>query len=553
MTDSAVSAVLDGRTFRRMMLAAAATLEAQKSAIDALNVFPVPDGDTGTNMSMTMASAVRELNKVTADEVGDLARAVALGSLMGARGNSGVILSQLFRGFSREAEQKATLTPGELAWCLQTGVETAYQAVMKPVEGTILTVARQAARAAVQAARRVASLDAVLEAAYREACRVLERTPDMLAVLKEAGVVDAGGQGLVAIFRGYLDAVRGVDRVETALEQPREFAITEEMGELTYIYDTEVLLQGTSLALDELRAELEQFGDSVLVVGSESTAKVHIHTNNPGLVLERCLERGSLLEIEIKNMKEQHEAIKRQRQSRSAEPEPEDAAFFVSPPAPPREVGVVAVASGEGLCEIIRSLGAEVVINGGQTMNPSTEEIVRALEATTGAQAIVLPNNGNILLAARQAAELVAKPTHIVPTRSVPQGVAALLAMSPAADLQTNLERMHRAIERTVSGEITFAVRPSRYRDLVLNEGDVIGLVNEEILVAGEDWRKVLLELLGLTLKPEHEVLTLFYGQDITDRQAAELKEELTRTYPDLEVEIHSGGQPLYYILFSLE
>ncbi|MDQ7793681.1 MAG: DAK2 domain-containing protein [bacterium] len=544
---------LDGPTFRRMVEAAATVLEQEKAVIDALNVFPVPDGDTGTNMALTMSSALRELAKAGASaDVGELTKALALGSLMGARGNSGVILSQLFRGFSREAEGKATLNPAEFAWCLQAGVDTAYKAVMKPVEGTILTVARYSARAAIQAGRRGADLVQLLDQAYQEADRALVRTPDMLPVLKEAGVVDAGGQGLLAILRGYLQAARGLEPAPLGLDAPAvhaEFTITEEMGDLTFIYDTEVLLRGTALALDELRAELGELGDSLLVVGDEETAKVHVHTNNPGSVLERCLARGALLEIEIKNMKEQHEAIKREREAREEFEEQPPPAVEV----PRQETGVVAVAVGDGLCRIIRSLGAGVVINGGQTMNPSAAEIVQALESAGASQVIVLPNNSNILLTARQAAELAGVAAHIVPTRTVPQGVAALLAMSPVADLETNLTRMNQAVERTVSGEITYAVRQSRYRDLDIQPGDVIGLVDEEILAKGTHWREVLLDLLARAVRPEHEVLTLYYGQDVPEGEAGEAGETLAETYPDLEVEIHDGGQPLYYMLFSLE
>jgi len=545
--------VLDGSALRRMMEAAAFALHRDKSAIDALNVFPVPDGDTGTNMALTLSSAVREMNAVQTTDVSGLAKAVALGSLMGARGNSGVILSQLFRGFSHEAEGRRSLTALELASCLQAGVETAYKAVMKPAEGTILTVARLAGRAAMRAARRGQDLVAVLEAAYREAVRVLERTPEMLSVLKDAGVVDAGGQGLVVIFRAYLEAFRGDWFEPTAAlpvtEEPRQAAAAGAAAEIAFAYDTEALIIGDRLDVEGLRSELADLGDSLLVVGEGTVVKVHIHTNHPGVVLDRCLARGALREVAVKNMREQYDAM------RHASPEMESSrtATPVSPGLPSTETSVVAVAVGEGMCRIIRSLGADVVINGGQSMNPSTEEIVKALEGTGAAEVIVLPNNANILLTARQAAELARIPAHVVPTRTLPQGVAALLAMSPAADLRTNLERMHRAAEQAISGEITYAVRQTRHGELDIEEGDVIGLVNEEIRSVGRHWREVLLEMLEATVSPDHVMLALYYGQALTAADAESAQELVRERFPDLEVEAYDGGQPLYFVLFSLE
>jgi DAK2 domain fusion protein YloV len=536
-----------------MIEAAASALHREKSAIDALNVFPVPDGDTGTNMALTLSSAVREMSAVQTTDVGGLAKAVAMGSLMGARGNSGVILSQLFRGFSREAEDRTSLTAVELASCLQAGVETAYKAVMKPAEGTILTVARLAGRAAMQAARRGQDLVAVLEAAYREAVRVLERTPEMLPVLKDAGVVDAGGQGLVVIFRAYLDAVRG-DWLEPAAvpplaEEPGRVAAAGAVADIAFVYDTEALIIGDRVDVEELRSELEDLGDSLLVVGEGAVVKVHIHTNHPAMVLDRCLARGVLREVAVKNMQEQYHAIRRAS--------PEVQSLRAATPAPPalpnKETSVVAVAVGEGMGQIMRSLGADVVINGGQSMNPSTEEIVRALEGTGASGVIVLPNNANILLTARQAVELAWTPAHVVPTRTLPQGVAALLAMSPAADLRTNLERMHRAAEQAISGEITYAVRQTKYRDLDIGEGDVIGLVNEEVRSVGRHWREVLLEMLEATVSPDHVMLALYYGQDLTAADAECARELIRERFPNLEIEAYDGGQPLYFVLFSLE
>ncbi|HSW10797.1 MAG TPA: DAK2 domain-containing protein [Bacillota bacterium] len=531
--------VLDGPALRRMIEAAALALDREKSAIDALNVFPVPDGDTGTNMALTVSSAVREMSAAGTDDVGGLAKAAAMGSLMGARGNSGVILSQLFRGFSREAEDRRTLTAVELASCLQAGVETAYKAVMKPAEGTILTVARLAGQAAMQAARRGHDLAAVLEAAYREAGRVLKRTPEMLPVLRDAGVVDAGGQGLVVIFRAYLDAFRG-DRHEPAgavatAEDLGLLATAWELDAIAFVYDTEALLIGERIDVEGLRSELADLGDSLLVVGDGSAVKVHIHTNHPGTVVERCLSHGVLRDVAVKNMREQYHAARGTPREMS------------------KAVSVVAVAVGEGMSQIMRSLGADVVINGGQSMNPSTEEIVQALERTGASQVIVLPNNANILLTARQAAELAKTTAHVVPTRTVPQGVAALLAMSPAAEVKANLERMHRAAEQAISGEITYAVRQTRYRDLDIREGDVIGLVNEEIRSAGRHWREVLMDLLEGTVSPDHVILTVYYGQDLTAADAESVRESLVERFPNLEVEVYDGGQPLYYILFSLE
>jgi DAK2 domain fusion protein YloV len=531
--------VLDGPALQRMIEAAAQALDREKSAIDALNVFPVPDGDTGTNMALTVSSAVREMSASGTDDVGGMAKAAAMGSLMGARGNSGVILSQLFRGFSREADARRTLTAVELASCLQAGVETAYKAVMKPAEGTILTVARVAGQAAMQAARRGHDLAAVLEAAYREAVRVLKRTPEMLPVLKDAGVVDAGGQGLVVILRAYLDVLRG-DRLEpdgvvALAEGPRLQARTEALGEIAFVYDAEALLIGERIDIEGLRSELVDLGDSLLVVGEGSAVKVHIHTNHPGTVLERCLAHGILREVAVKNLREQYAAVRGTPRERG------------------KETSVVAVAVGEGMSQIIRGLGADVVINGGQSMNPSTAEIVQALERTGASQVIILPNNANILLTARQAAELAETTTHVVPTRTVPQGVAALLAMSPAVDVQSNLERMNRAAEQAISGEITYAVRQTRYRDLDIKEGDVIGLVNEEIRSVGRHWHDVLLDLLEGMVSGDQVILTLYYGQDVTAAEAESTRKSLVERFPGLEIEVYDGGQPVYYVLFSLE
>jgi DAK2 domain fusion protein YloV len=519
--------------------------------VDALNVFPVPDGDTGTNMSLTMKAAVDQLAKVTSGGICAFAEAAAMGSLMGARGNSGVILSQIFRGMAKSLGGKHVAGPPDLAWALQEGVSTAYRAVMKPVEGTILTVAREAAVAALGAAKQGAGVTAVWEAALRRAEWILEKTPEMLPVLKHAGVVDAGGKGLVHIFAGGLEALRGT--AEEAVEAPPssaaktvEFEIDEETGDIRYPYDTQLLVRGNRLDPSVIRARLESEGDSLLVVGGEDLVRIHIHTGNPGRVLEYCLEFGSLSDVSIENMLEQRDLLKGVQAGGGDTPKGDDGYS-------PSRAGIVAVSLGKGLTEIFKSLGADEVVNGGQTMNPSTEDVLNALRKVPADKVILLPNNGNIILAAKQAKKLAGKRVYVVPTKTIPQGLSALLAFKTDASMEVNLRRMAKAVRQVRTGEVTYAVRRSRINGMEVNPGDILGIWDGNIAVTGSDPDEVLSGLAEKMVSPESEILTVFYGELIDGERAERLEKRVRDKFPELDVEFRPGGQPLYYYILSVE
>lgn len=545
---------IDGAVLKRMIITATNVLEENKGTVDALNVFPVPDGDTGTNMSLTLSAASREVQKAPEHSASQVAEAAALGSLMGARGNSGVILSQLFRGFSRGLEGKGRVSPLDLAWAFQEGVTTAYKAVMKPVEGTILTVARESARAALASARQGGDILTVMEAAYQQAEQALAKTPELLPVLKKAGVVDSGGKGLVFIFSGYLEALRGTERSRKDVSPAKtvDFTISEEMADIRFPYDTEFLIRGSGLGLDRIRETLAQWGDCLLVVGTPDLVKIHIHTDNPGRVLDYCVRQGELIQIEIKNMKEQHEDLKATAQhgdsgseaSEDGEPASEDVEAGAA---------VVAIAAGEGLGEIFRSLGVSEIVHGGQTMNPSTQDLLEAIAKVKTKTVFVLPNNKNIILTAQQAAELTDKDVRVVPTKFVPQGIAAMLAWQADADVDKNLKAMTRAIESIQTGEVTYAVRTTQFGDLEIKEGDILGLWNGQIKSIGREPEEVLKELLGRMMEQGGEVVTIYSGNGVPEEKSAALVDELRKQYSDCEIELHYGGQPLYYYLFSVE
>lgn len=546
------------------MSRASAVLEENKAAVDALNVFPVPDGDTGTNMCLTMRAAVAEMQKSASTGVGDLADAAAMGSLMGARGNSGVILSQIFRGIAKSLSGKHTASAPDIARALQEGVATAYKAVMRPVEGTILTVAREAAVAALTASKQGGGVTAVWEAALKRAEWILERTPDMLLVLKQAGVVDAGGKGLVYIFTGVVEALRGtrVDRAAgrvgvEAGPQPAvrlratEAHITGKMGDIRFPYDTQFLVKGSDLNTDDIHKRLDPLGDSLLVVGGGGVVRVHIHTANPGRVLEACLDYGALSGVTIDNMREQHEAFV-SGQGPTAEAGG-DGHGPVGPAAGRAAAGVVAVSFGKGLTEIFKSLGAHEVINGGQTMNPSTEDVLNAIRRVPAEKVIMLPNNENIILSAKQAKKLSGTKVYVVPTKTIPQGIAALLAFQEDATMEANLRRMAKAVRQVKTGEVTYAVRNSKVGGVEINSGDVLGIWDENIAVTGSSPDEVLVELAERMVSPDDEILTVFYGDLVEQSQAEKLAGTLRERFPALEVEFQFGGQPLYYYIMSIE
>lgn len=569
--------LIDGKALKQMILHAARRLEADQENVNALNVFPVPDGDTGTNMSMTMLSATREVERVHEGTVSDVAAAVAQGSLMGARGNSGVILSQLFRGFAKGCWEQATLDGPGLARAFQEGVDTAYKAVMKPVEGTILTVARQSAAAGVQAARRQKDAVKVMRAVVEAAEESLAHTPELLPVLKKAGVVDSGGKGLTLILHGYYEALAG-DATEAiapavvpvAEAPPRhgkhdispatsiQFAVDEEISDIRYPYDCEFFIRryanAQPIPLDEVAHGMEAMGDSIYVVGSEDLAKVHIHSDNPGPVLTYCIQYGDLIDIVIHNMREQHQDLlanaARNAEAVAADPVDRQAA----PAYEPGSLGAVAVAAGDGIGEIFRSLGVAEIIQGGQTMNPSTQDLLDAIGRCPAEQVFVLPNNKNIILAAEQAAALSDKRVYVIPSRSIPQGIAAMLSFMSDGEGERQQKAMLRACEEVETGEVTFSVRDTTFGEIAIKEGDILGLWNGQISLTGESAEAVLLDLLGqMVAEKGGEVITVYFGESVEPAQAESLGLALQERFPDHEVEVQYGGQPLYFYVFSLE
>ncbi len=573
--------LLTGGRLKEMVMAGYRCLTDNKEAVNTLNVFPVPDGDTGTNMCLTVAAAVREMDKMTSPGLGEVVKALALGSLMGARGNSGVILSQLFRGLSRSLQDRRTASPLQFAWAMQEGVETAYKAVMKPAEGTILTVAREAAQASLAAAKKGADLEGVLSAALERGREVLEKTPEMLPVLKQAGVVDAGGAGLVFLLEGAVQGLRGAlvvpgEREEAPLlrgepeagpaVQAGDGAAEPSEPDIVFAYDTQLLVRGAGLEVDRIRSQLEPLGDSLLVVGERTLVKVHVHTNEPDRVLAVCLAHGDLLEASVENMREQSDARRRSRVAAgaagtvsegSASEEGRTSEFVApadsAPSADSARLGVVVVSTGDGLEAVFRNLGADVIVSGGQTMNPSTEDLLAGVESLPAEEVLLLPNNSNILMAAEQTRELTSKTVHVVPTRSIPQGIAAMVSFNRSLDGAENAVKMKRALARVKSGEVTYAVRDSKYNDIEIHEGDFIGLLDRDIVTVGSDPLTVLAGLVGRMADTETEIVTVFYGAEVTEEEAAQIEPRLSAKAPGHEIEVHRGGQPVYRYLVSVE
>jgi DAK2 domain fusion protein YloV len=545
--------IMDGQRLLQSLRAAGAWLDRHVSAVNALNVFPVPDGDTGTNMSMTMRAALDELGDRSYAAVSDLGRALAQGALMGARGNSGVILSQILRGFARSMDDKQVLTPSDFARALEEGAATAYKGVMKPVEGTILTVIREAAKAAMQAAAMNADMEQVLESAVNEACASVERTPTLLPVLADAGVVDAGGQGLTLILEGILRAYRGESievQAAQSVAQARHEALDSE-----YNYDTQFVIQGHALDVDAIRDKIATMGDSVLVVGDEKTVKVHVHTDYPGQALDYGISQGRVTAVIIENMQEQYESFVGGSNASADDPSPEPSSVpaVALRPEPLGDVCVVAVVSGPGLERVFESLGVGSIVPGGQTMNPSTQDLVQAIEELPCDQVIVLPNNSNIILTARQAEDLCSKQVKVVPTRTVPQGIAALLAFNYQADLETNHELMLEASTQVQTGEVTRAVRSAQVNGLCIKAGQFIGLLNGDLVTAKEDMLSVVIDLLERMNATDYEIVTIYRGEDILPDEAEALAEQIRQIYSDLEIEVLEGGQAHYHYIISAE
>ncbi|EML8019325.1 TPA: DAK2 domain-containing protein [Streptococcus pyogenes] len=546
--------------FQEMVQAAATRLGKQAEYVNSLNVFPVPDGDTGTNMSMTMDNGAKEVADKPASTVGEVGQMLSKGLLMGARGNSGVITSQLFRGFGQSIKGKDELTGKDLAQAFQVGVEVAYKAVMKPVEGTILTVSRGAATAALKKADLTDDAVEVMQAALDGAKGALAKTPDLLPVLKEVGVVDSGGQGLVFIYEGFLSALNG-DYVTSADFKATPANMSEMINaehhksvvghvateDITYGYCTEIMValkQGPTYVkefnYDEFQGYLSSLGDSLLVVNDDEIVKVHVHTEDPGLVMQEGLKYGSLIKIKVDNMRNQHEAQVQKTDVEKTKAEVKD-------------FGLIAVVAGEGLSEIFKAQGVDYVISGGQTMNPSTEDIVKAIEAVNAKQVIILPNNKNIFMAAQSAAEVVDIPAAVVATRTVPQGFTSLLAFDPSKSLEDNVADMSTSLSDVVSGSVTLAVRDTTIDGLEIHENDFLGMVDGKIIVSNPDMEATLKAAFEKMIDEDSEIVTIFVGEEGDQDLAEELAGYLGETYEDVEVEIHQGDQPVYPYLMSVE
>ena len=560
---------------QKMFLAGAANLEAKKEFINELNVFPVPDGDTGTNMTLTILSAAKEVKALENPDMVAIAKAISSGSLRGARGNSGVILSQLLRGFTKEIREHKEIDTITLAKACERATATAYKAVMKPKEGTILTVAKGASQKAAELAETTEDLDTFISEVINYAQEVLEKTPEMLPVLKEAGVVDSGGQGLLEVMRGAYDAFQGKEIDYSAIEasagtkmvKPSEQAETE----IKFGYCTEfiIMLEKEFTAKDEteFKAYLESIGDSIVCVADDDIVKIHVHTNDPGLAIQKALTYGQLSRMKIDNMREEHQErlIKDAEKLAAQQAEAKKA-------EPRKEVGFIAVSIGEGMNEIFRELGADYIIEGGQTMNPSTEDILNAadkinaktiyvlpnnsnaIDQVNAEHIFILPNNKNIILAANQAQTLTEdKDIIVVPSKTVPQGITAIINYMPDADAQTNLEAMIEGIGNVKTGQVTYAVRDTHIDDKEIHEGDIMGIGDSGILAVGQSVEETTKEMLAQLVDEDTELISLYYGQDVQEESAENFAQEIEDLYPDVDVDVHSGGQPIYYYVLSVE
>ncbi|EJN93194.1 DAK2 domain-containing protein [Streptococcus ratti] len=545
--------------FQGMVQAAATRLGKQAEYVNSLNVFPVPDGDTGTNMSMTMDNGAKEVSDKPASTVGEVGQILSKGLLMGARGNSGVITSQLFRGFAQSIKNRKELTGKDLAQALQAGVEVAYKAVMKPVEGTILTVSRGAATAAIKKSENTDDAVEVMRAAVNGAKAALAKTPDLLPVLKEVGVVDSGGQGLVFIYEGFLSALTG-DYIMSEDFQATPANMTEMINaehhksvashvateDITFGYCTEIMValkQGPTYVKDfdyeAFRNYLSNLGDSLLVINDDEIVKVHVHSEDPGLVIQEGLKYGALVKVKVDNMRNQHEAL----QEKEIEPKAKEL----------KEYALIAVAAGEGLAEIFKSQGVDYIISGGQTMNPSTEDIVKAIDSVNAKNIIILPNNKNIFMAAQSAADVVDVPAAVVETRTIPQGFTSLLAFNPANSLDDNVAAMTDSLADVVSGSVTMAVRDTTIDGLTIHKDDVLGMVDGKILVSNSDMDQALRQTFEQMIDDDSEIVTIYVGEEGTQEQAQKLAADLEKRYEEIEVEIHQGDQPVYPYLMSVE
>ena len=543
---------IDGKQVRDMFVSGANNLKNHKDLVDKLNVFPVPDGDTGTNMSLTISCAIKELNKVEQDDIGQLGKALSKGSLMGARGNSGVILSQIIRGIAKSIEGKETLNSMDIAEALKNGSDTAYKAVIKPVEGTILTVVRESSDYALKAAALEEDVIEFMKLLVKEANNSLDRTPELLHALKEAGVVDSGGKGLVLVYEGMLKSLEGqfvesqeIQTTETTSVQVENRLSTED---IKFQYCTEFILETDKISDLKMRDIMIKYGDSLVVVGDDGIIKVHVHTNTPGTVLQEALAYGQLLTIKIENMKLQHEnkVIKDAQEDKEVS---EQAAVSEEP----KEFGFIATSMGQGLAKIFKDFGVDHIIEGGQTMNPSTEDFMNAIEKMNAHNIIILPNNSNIIMAANQAKDLSDKSIIVIPTKNVSQAFAALVNFDADLTIEENEANMVEALSTVKSGQVTYAVRNTVINDVEVKEGNIIGLGEGKLLSAGDNIDEITTNLIESLVDEDSAIITLFYGEDIKEEQAEALRESLEEKFEDIDIELYYGGQPIYYYLVSVE
>lgn len=548
---------IDCQEFKDMIVAGQSRLKENAEYVNSLNVFPVPDGDTGTNMNLTFTSGLEAVRQTTKERVGDVGRDLAKGLLMGARGNSGVILSQLFRGFSQVIERYTTLNASRLARGFQGGVDAAYKAIMKPVEGTILTVAREAAEAGMAKSEETDDVIAVMQAVVDEAKRALEATPDQLPVLKEVGVVDSGGQGLVFIYEGFLSALTGEAPkteffAESSAEEIESAHVHDAVNpeDIVFGYCTEIMVRigegetvDSEFELDEFRNYLSELGDSLVVVADEEIIKVHVHTERPGEVMNYGQKFGSLIKIKVDNMREQNRQLHTQHSPATESDQPR----------PEKEVAIISVGTGEGVNQLFKDFGVDKIIKGGQTMNPSTEDFVKAMAEVPAKSYLLLPNNSNIFMAAKQAAEVFEKPAFVVETRSIQQGLTAMLAYNPTREASDNQVAMSEMMTRVKSGQITYAIRDTEINGLSIKKDHYMGLIDGEIKTTDADLLETSYATVKAMIDEDTEIITLIYGEDVTESQAEELAERLTELSEEIDIEIHAGNQPVYQFLISAE
>lgn len=549
---------ISAEMFAKMFLAGAKNLESKKEWINELNVFPVPDGDTGTNMTLTIMAAAKEVGGMEEYSMEKLAKCISSGSLRGARGNSGVILSQLFRGLTKVIREEKEIDVPVMAAALQKAVETAYKAVMKPKEGTILTVAKGGAKKAAKLVDETDDLVYFMQQVVGEMEIVLSKTPEMLPVLKEAGVVDSGGQGLVEVFHGMVDALEGKEidySIEGASAEMKPVKISAQTeAEIKFGYCTEFIImlekEYTMNTELEFKAFLESIGDSIVVVSDDDIVKVHVHTNDPGLAIQRALTYGSLTRMKIDNMREEHEEKLIKEASKIAEEEAKKA----KEAQPRKEMGFISVSIGEGVGEIFKGLGVDYLIEGGQTMNPSTEDMLNAIDQVNADNIFILPNNKNIILAANQAQALTEdKKIFVIPTKTVPQGITAMINYLPDLSAEENAEVMEESIATVKTGQVTYAVRDTKIDDKEIHEGNIMGIGDSGILAVGEDLEATTLEMFGELVDDMSEIISIYYGEEVSEDQAQTLGEKVAAMFPSCDVEVHFGGQPIYYYVVSVE